>query len=65
MNYSTPYGWLKPRSAAQIALEQLERKADLKLIVNCCYDVILNCPDPAVRWQAAKLLQRIGPLEDH
>ncbi|MCC4588163.1 hypothetical protein LL962_13785 [Xanthomonas sp. NCPPB 1067] len=38
-------------------------QADLKLIVAACYEAILKCDDPAVRWQAAKLLQQIGPLK--
>ncbi|MGC3190000.1 hypothetical protein ACPTGE_06670 [Pseudomonas aeruginosa] len=38
-------------------------QADLKLIVSACYEAILKCDDPAVRWQAAKLLQQIGPLK--
>ena len=36
-------------------------QADLELIVAACYEAILKCDDPAVRWQAAKLLQQIGP----
>lgn len=38
-------------------------QADLKLIVETCYAAILNCDDPAARWQAARLLQAIGPLK--
>ena len=38
-------------------------QADLKLIVAVCYEAILKCDDPAVRWQAAKLLQQIGPMK--
>ena len=41
-----------------------QREADRRLIVSCCYEVILNCPDPAVRWHAAQLLQAIGPLKE-
>ena len=38
-------------------------QADLKLIVDTCYAAILNCDDPAVRWQAARLLQNLGPMK--
>lgn len=65
MNNTTPYAWLKPRSAAQIALEKRELESDKRLIVATCYEAILHSDEPSVRWQAARLLQRIGPLEDH
>jgi len=38
-------------------------QADLKLIVAACYEAILRCDDPAVRWQAAKLLQQVSSLK--
>lgn len=38
-------------------------QADLKLIVNACYEAILKSDDPAVRYQAARLLQAIGPMK--
>ncbi|MCU1122441.1 hypothetical protein JAK34_10365 [Stenotrophomonas maltophilia] len=31
-------------------------KADLKLIVHTCLEVIRDCPDPALRVEAAELL---------
>ncbi len=65
MSYTTPYAWLKPRSAAQIAQQKLELEGDKRLIVTTCYETILNSDEPSVRWQAARLLQQIGPLEDH
>ena len=65
MSYTTPYAWLKPRSAAQIALEKQELEGDKRLIVTTCYEAILHSDEPSVRWQAARLLQRLGPLEDH
>ncbi|SFU77178.1 hypothetical protein [Nitrosospira multiformis] len=48
-----------------LAQEKQERYDDLMLIVNTCYSIILRCPEPAVRWEAAKLLQQIGPLARH
>lgn len=33
-----------------------QRKAHLKLIVQTCLEVIRDCPDPAVRVEAAQLL---------
>ena len=44
------------------SMDTPQGQADLKLIVDACYEAILRCDDPAVRWQAAKLLQQIGPL---
>lgn len=62
MTYNfTPGGWLQPKPAPLIDTPQ--GQADLKLIVNACYEAILNCDDPAVRWQAARLLQAIGPMK--
>jgi hypothetical protein len=54
-------GWGRPKIERPIDTPQ--GKADLKLIVDACYEAILNCDDPAVRWQAAKLLQAIGPMK--
>lgn len=62
MTYNfTPGGWLQPKPAALIDTPQ--GQADLKLIVDTCYSAILNCDDPAVRWQAARLLQNLGPMK--
>ncbi|HGK6886971.1 hypothetical protein I5K51_20940 [Pseudomonas aeruginosa] len=55
------HGWARPKIERPIDTPQ--GKADLKLIVETCYAAILNCDDPAVRWQAARLLQAIGPLK--
>ena len=33
-----------------------QRKAHLKLIVQTCLEVIRDCPDPALRLEAAQLL---------
>ena len=63
MSYTTPYAWLKPRSAAQIAQEKQELEGGKRLIVDTCYEAILKSDDPAVRWEAARLLQAIGPLK--
>ena len=62
MTYNfTPGGWLQPKPAPQSDTPQ--GQADLKLIVDTCYAAILNCDDPAVRWQAARLLQNLGPMK--
>ena len=62
MTYNfTPGGWLQPKPAPLIDTPQ--GQADLKLIVNACYEAILKCDDPAVRYQAAQLLQAIGPMK--
>ncbi|HDQ4328771.1 TPA: hypothetical protein SL386_000824 [Pseudomonas aeruginosa] len=54
-------GWAGPKIERPIDTPQ--GQADLKLIVETCYAAILNCDDPAVRWQAARLLQAIGPMK--
>ncbi len=54
-------GWVWPKIERPIDTPQ--GQADLKLIVETCYAAILNCDDPAVRWQAARLLQAIGPMK--
>lgn len=54
-------GWARPKIERPIDTPQ--GQADLKLIVETCYSAILNCDDPALRWQAARLLQAIGPLK--
>ncbi|HIE0201648.1 hypothetical protein [Pseudomonas aeruginosa] len=54
-------GWARPKIERPIDTPQ--GQADLKLIVETCYAAILNCDDPAVRWQAARLLQAIGPMK--
>lgn len=62
MTYNfTPGGWLQPKPAPLIDTPQ--GQADLKLIVNTCYEAILKSDDPAVRYQAARLLQAIGPMK--
>lgn len=62
MTYNfTPGGWLQPKPAPLIDTPQ--GQADLKLIVNVCYEAILKSDDPAVRYQAAQLLQAIGPMK--
>lgn len=61
MSY-TPGAWLLPKPVPLIDTPQ--GRADLKLIVDTCYSAILNCDDKAVRWQAARLLQQIGPLKE-
>lgn len=59
---STPLnGWARPKIEHPIDAPQ--GQADLKLIVETCYAAILNCDDPALRWQAARLLQAIGPMK--
>lgn len=61
--YSIPQcGWARPKIERPIDTPQ--GKADLKLIVDTCYAAILNCDDPAVRYQAAQLLQTIGPVKE-
>lgn len=63
MSYAyTPYSWFQPKP--EPLLNTPQGRADLKLIVDTCYVAILNCDDPAVRWQAAKLLQQIGPMKE-
>lgn len=54
-------GWGRPKIERPIDTPQ--GQADLKLIVNACYEAILKCDDPAVRYQAAQLLQAIGPMK--
>lgn len=54
-------GWARPKIERPIDTPQ--GQADLKLIVNACYEAILKCDDPAVRYQAARLLQAIGPMK--
>ena len=54
-------GWARPKIERPIDTPQ--GQADLKLIVETCYAAILNCDDPAVRWQAARLLQNLGPMK--
>ena len=53
-------GWARPKIERPIDTPQ--GQADLKLIVNTCYEAILKSDDPAVRYQAAQLLQAIGPM---
>lgn len=55
--------WLQPRAAIQQMEDDIQREAVRRLVVKTCYEVILNSDDPAVRWQAAKLLQAIGPMK--
>ncbi len=52
------HGWRTMRP-----IDTPQGQADLKLIVNVCYEAILKCDDPAVRYQAAQLLQAIGPMK--
>lgn len=54
-------GWARPKIERSIDTPQ--GQADLKLIVNACYEAILKSDDPAVRYQAARLLQAIGPMK--
>lgn len=54
-------GWARPKIERPIDTPQ--GQADLKLIVNACYEAILKCDDPAVRYRAAQLLQAIGPMK--
>ena len=54
-------GWARPKIERPIDTPQ--GQADLKLIVNACYEAILKSDDPAVRYQAAQLLQAIGPMK--
>jgi len=62
MTYNfTPGGWLQQKPTPLIDTPQ--GQADLKLIVNACYEAILKSDDPAVRYQAARLLQAIGPMK--
>ena len=59
---SIPFnGWGRPK--IERAIDTPHGQADLKLIVNVCYEAILKCDDPAVRYQAAQLLQAIGPTK--
>ena len=37
-----------------------QRKAHLKLIVQTCLEVIRDCPDPALRLEAAELLALVS-----
>lgn len=61
MTYSyTPGGWLQPKPVR--LLDTPQGQADLELVVNTCYEAILKCNEPSVRWEAAKLLQAIGPM---
>lgn len=61
LNYSP---WFNPQPEASLIVSPKQREADLKLIVDTCYAAILNCDDPAVRWEAARLLQQIGPMKE-
>lgn len=54
-------GWARPK--IERAIDTPQGQADLKLIVNACYEAILKSDDPAVRYQAAQLLQAIGPMK--
>jgi len=54
-------GWARPKIERPI--DTPHGQSDLKLIVNACYEAILKCDDPAVRYQAARLLQAIGPMK--
>ncbi|ODU41872.1 MAG: hypothetical protein ABS92_11020 [Thiobacillus sp. SCN 63-374] len=54
-------GWARPKIERPIDTPQ--GQADLKLIVNACYEAILKSDAPAVRYQAARLLQAIGPMK--
>lgn len=61
MSYNfTPGGWLQPKPVPLIDTPQ--GQADLKLIVQTCYEAILKSDEPSVRWQAARLLQNLGPM---
>lgn len=55
------HGWAKPKPVR--LLDTPQGQADLKLIVATCYEAILKCRAPAVRWQVAQLLQVIRPLK--
>ena len=55
------HGWAPPKPVR--LLDTPQGQADLKLIVEVCYEAILKCDDPAVRWHVAKLLQAIGPMK--
>lgn len=61
INYSP---WFAPQPEARLRVPAAQVEADLKLIVDTCYAAILNCDDPAVRWQAARLLQQVGPIKE-
>ena len=62
MTYNfTPGGWLQQKPVPMKDTPQ--GQADLKLIVNTCYEAILKSDDPAARYQAAQLLQAIGPMK--
>ncbi|MBG4275774.1 hypothetical protein [Pseudomonas aeruginosa] len=54
------HGWARPK--IERAIDTPQGKADLKLIVDTCYEAILKSDEPGVRWEAARLLQAIGPL---
>ena len=54
------HGWAQPKPVR--LLDTPQGQADLKLIVNTCYEAVLRSDDPAVRYQAAQLLQAIGPM---
>lgn len=44
-------------------IDSVQAKAVLNLCVATCYEVIRDCPDSAVRLEAAKLLRAIGYSE--
>lgn len=52
------HGWARPKIERPIDTPQ--GKADLKLIVDTCYEVIRDCPEPAVRLDAAQLLSHVS-----
>jgi hypothetical protein len=54
-------GWGRPK--IERAIDTPQGRADLKLIVDTCYEAILKSDDPAARWDAARLLQAIGPMK--
>ncbi|MGT2505495.1 hypothetical protein [Cupriavidus basilensis] len=63
-----PHATLSPIAAQQArmvsndggALDVEQMEATYAMIVHGCYEAIRECDDPAVRMQAADLLQRIG-----
>lgn len=52
--------WLQPRAAIQRMEDDIQREAVRRLVVNTCYEVIRDCPDPAVRVEAAELLAQVS-----
>jgi hypothetical protein len=52
--------WLQPRAAIQQMEDDIQREAVRRLVVNTCYEVIRDCPDPALRVEAAQLLAQVS-----